>query len=71
MIKEFYTNIIAIQENKDGSDQITFDLSKDIEELIMKYYKRKKFTREIFQKFIMESLENYIKRNLNETQKTN
>ena len=54
--------ITKIVENKDGSATVTLDYDEDVTKLIRKYYNRKRVTKNLVKKFVLEGLGNYLKR---------
>ena len=54
--------ITKIVENKDGSATVTLDYDEDVTKLIRKYYNRKRVTKNLVQKFVLEGLGNYLKK---------
>jgi transcription antitermination factor NusG len=52
------------KENKDGKTvSVTVDYDKDVKELIKKHYNRKRITSKLVERFIIEGLTNYLKKN--------
>lgn len=53
--------IVKINEKKDGNAIFNIEYDKDFENLVLKFYKRKKLTPKLLQRAIMDGLENYLK----------
>jgi hypothetical protein len=52
-----------IVEHKDGSATIYFSgVTKKIKEIVKKIYKRKRWSDKLFNKFVVDGIENYYKR---------
>lgn len=58
-----------IKENKDGSATLDISFDKEVETLIKKYYNKKKCTKKLVEKFVIEGLSNYIEREKNKNGK--
>lgn len=56
------TNII---ENNDGTATIEFDITENEKTIVKNHYGQKRFTKKLFQKFVIEGLANYINKNDN------
>jgi hypothetical protein len=54
--------ISQIKENKDGSFLYNVEYSKEFEELVLNYYKKKKLTKKLLERAISEGYTNYLKR---------
>lgn len=49
-----------IKPNKDGSEDWTIDISKEEIELIKQYYDRKRYSKKLLTKAIIEGIRNYL-----------
>jgi len=49
------------KEQKDGSALVTVDYDKDFSNLVKKIYKKKRATKKLMERAILDGLKNYIK----------
>lgn len=47
-------------EHEDGSATFQFEINNNIKKIVKKYYKRKRFTEKLFERFVIEGLTNYL-----------
>ena len=57
-----YIQIGEIKEQKDGSALVDVNYDKEVGNFIKTYYKKKRITKKLVEKFVIESLTNYIKK---------
>ena len=48
--------IIKIKDNKDGSALLTFEYGEDFKDLVKKHYNKKRFTKKLAKRFILEAI---------------
>ena len=54
-------NVLDIIDNDDGSADLIIEYSKEFPKMVREHYGKKRCTKKLIQKFILEGLENYIK----------
>lgn len=54
--------ITDMKELENGDWSVTFDYDKDFIDFVRKYYKVKRLSKKRIKEFILEGLENYIKK---------
>lgn len=55
-----YLEVINIIDNPDGSANLELEYDKKLETFIKKFYNRKRFSKKLLQKFVIEGLQNYL-----------
>jgi hypothetical protein len=58
--------VLDIKENKDGTASVSIAYDSNFPKMVRNYYKKKRCTQKMMQKFVIESLEKYIKEKKNE-----
>jgi hypothetical protein len=56
---KMHITILNIIKNKDGSETWEIEYDRKTRDFIKKHYKRKRMTKKLLQKFIIEALEHY------------
>lgn len=57
-----YIRITKIRKNKDGSETVYFEYNNKLKETVKKYYNKKRITKKLVNKFIIEALTEYMNR---------
>jgi hypothetical protein len=57
-----YININKVTEQKDGSALLDISYDKELENFVKTYYKKKRITKSLMEKFVIEGLTNYMEK---------
>lgn len=55
-----YLNVVDIKEHKDGSATVDIEYDKEVADFVKKYYKRKRLSKKLMERFVIEGLTNYL-----------
>ena len=53
--------VLDVKDNPDGTATIEFDINDEFKDNLVKYLHWEKWSDELFQKFVLEALENAVK----------
>ena len=55
-----YLNVVDIKEHKDGSATVDIEYDKEVADFVKKYYQRKRLSKKLMERFVIEGLTNYL-----------